>query len=181
MTDEEDALRSFITATGGGTGKYKSKINEKRNDSKIFDQHTYCIGEKCGFGRLAFPMADNDYKLYLRIPQKADPMMVLYFMNTVWNLPSPKLLIGITGGALDFKISPELESVLNEIMHITRETEAWIITGGTRGGIMKRFGKFLIETAFQFSSSQMFSHYYGRASTLSIRRKYSLDRHHYVG
>ncbi len=67
-------------------------------------------------------------------------------MRTVWNLPSPKLLLGITGGAVDFKPSQELESALNEIMNITRETDAWIVTGGTRGGIMKYFGRLLLST-----------------------------------
>ncbi len=140
---------AFIMETGGGKGVYSykaSKIKGQRHEDMIFDQHEVCDSRKqnkCGFGRLKFDATKDDPKLYLRIQKTSDPNMVLYFMQTVWNLPSPKLLIGITGGANDFKISPELESILNELMHITRENDAWILTGGTRGGIMKYFGKFL--------------------------------------
>jgi hypothetical protein len=143
----DDAQEAFIKESGGGKGlySYKSGINGQRNDEKLFDQRDLCDKQeqnKCGFGRLKFDSTEDDFKLYLRIQNNSDPNMVLYFMHTVWNLPIPKLLIGITGGANDFKISQDIESILNELMHITRENEAWILTGGTRGGIMKYFGRF---------------------------------------
>jgi hypothetical protein len=141
---EEQAIKDFVEATGGGKGEYKPKRNRQRNDDKIFHQLSCSSSiQPCGFGRIKFHATeDDDFKLYLRFPHTSDPKLVLYFMQTVWNLPSPKLIIGITGGAIDFTISPDLEVVLNELMQITRETDAWIITGGTRGGIMKYFGKF---------------------------------------
>jgi hypothetical protein len=143
---DQEALFAFIKATGGGKGAYKQKSKSKKRDDKIFDQSEPCGSDKSGlgFGRLNFPGTDHEFKHYLRIPHTSDPRMVLCFMRTVWNLPSPKLIIGITGGAVDFKIRQELEVVLNEVMQITRETDAWIITGGTRGGIMKYFGRFLM-------------------------------------
>ena len=136
----EDAICDFIRATGGGSGRYNKNSKGQRNDDKIFDQKEHCCSD-CGFGRLSFNPADDDFKLYIRIPHKSDPKMVLYFIQTVWNLPSPKLIIGITGGAKESKISPELEMLLNEIMQISRETDAWIVSGGTRGGILKYFGR----------------------------------------
>jgi hypothetical protein len=160
MNDDQEA---FIMETGGGKGIYvykESKIKGQRNIEKIFNQSEHCDSlkqNKCGFGRLKFNATMDDYKLYLRVQKNSDPNMVLYFMQTVWNLPSPKLLIGITGGAKDFKISPELESILNELMHITRENEAWILTGGTRGGIMKYFGMFLLRS-YSIPSPQIYFH-----------------------
>jgi hypothetical protein len=50
------------------------------------------------------------------------------------------LIIGITGGARDFPVSPELEQVLNDLIQVARKTEAWLISGGTSGGIMKYIG-----------------------------------------
>ena len=67
--------------------------------------------------------------------------MAVLFVETVWNLPRPDLIMNITGGAMDFPISTELQHVLNDLMDISRNTNAWIITGGTRAGIMKYFGK----------------------------------------
>jgi hypothetical protein len=145
MFEDWTALESFLKETGGGKGIYykKSRLIEGQinNDLYVFEQLQTC-SEKCGFGRLDFQTTDNDYKLYLRIQDKSDPMLVLFFMKTVWNLSFPKLIIGITGGANDFEISPELEMVLNELMQITQESDAWIVTGGTRGGIMKYLGMF---------------------------------------
>jgi hypothetical protein len=74
--------------------------------------------------------------------------MVLHFVESVWNLPRPKLLVGITGGAVDFPIPADLESVLNDLMQIALDTDAWIFTGGTRGGIMKFFGDHLLERTY---------------------------------
>jgi hypothetical protein len=150
-SEEQQALEKFIMETGGGKGKYRDKYStrgRRNDDTKLFDQHSPLEGSKektCGYGRLKFDATKDDFKLYLRIQHDSDPKMVLYFMQTVWNLPSPKLIIGITGGAKDFKISPDLEMILNELMLITRENDAWIITGGTRGGIMKYFGRFVGE------------------------------------
>jgi hypothetical protein len=137
-----EAILEFIKATGGGKGKYSYDSKGQTNEDRIFYQDEHCGSERCGFGRLHFHATGDDFKLFLRIPHTSDPRMVLHFMQTVWNLPSPKLIIGITGGAKEFNISPELEIALGDLMHITQETDAWIVTGGTSGGIMKHFGMF---------------------------------------
>ena len=169
---EED----FVRATGGGKGAYhllpKGAESEKK---KIFRQQDWSQGASLGYGRISFAAPANDPKLYLRIPHTADSNMVLHFVESVWNLPRPKLLVGITGGAVDFHISGELESVLNQLMQIALDTDAWIFTGGTRGGIMKYFGAiiFLIVAFCSFRVIIMFAH---RSSPISFWGEYSLDR-----
>ena len=142
----------FVKATGGGKGVYEPLTHGART-RKIFYQQELCedlsgknAGDEknprgLGFGRISFTSSSNDPKLYLRIPHTSSPKDVLHFVETVWNLPRPKLLVGITGGAGDFPISAELQSVLDDLMQIALDTDAWIFTGGTRGGIMKYFGE----------------------------------------
>jgi hypothetical protein len=72
--------------------------------------------------------------------------MLVHFVENVWNIPRPKLLIGITGGAVDFPVSEDLDKILNELMQIARQNDAWIITGGTRVGIMKYIGRSLVQS-----------------------------------
>ena len=172
----EPVEEDFVRATGGGKGTYhplpKGAESEKK---KIFRQQEWSQGASLGYGRISFAATANDPKLYLRIPHTADSNMVLHFVESVWNLPRPKLLVGITGGAVDFHISGELESVLNQLMQIALDTDAWIFTGGTRGGIMKYFGAiiFLIVAFCSFRVIIMFAH---RSSPISFWGEYSLDR-----
>jgi hypothetical protein len=144
--------KTFVKATGGGYGEYLS-LDDTVDDTKdktqfIFHQYQLTQVHKqpskhdtgIGFGRISFQSAPSVPKLYLRVPIETDPDMLLDFMDMVWNLPRPKLIIGITGGARDFPVSPELEQVLNDLIQVARKTEAWLISGGTSGGIMKYIG-----------------------------------------
>ncbi len=70
----------------------------------------------------------------------SDPRLILHLVETVWNLARPKLLVSITGGDVDFKIPPDLELVLSDLMRFARRTDAWLTTGRTYGGIIKYFG-----------------------------------------
>jgi hypothetical protein len=103
-----------------------------------------------GFGRIAFPECSTP-SLYLRVPWKikdasgseivsTHPQALLYFIENVWKLPRPRLLISITGGAVDFPMDPHKEAVLEQLMDTARRTNAWLVTGGSRAGIMKYVG-----------------------------------------
>ena len=89
---------------------------------------------------------------YLRIPLKGDyscrgtipsasAMAALYYVENVWELPRPKLLISVTGGAQDFAMNRAKENVFYKLMEAARQTDAWIVTGGTDAGIMKHVGE----------------------------------------
>ena len=83
-------------------------------------------------------------RLYIRVPGNSNPNHLLYFMENVWKLPQPKLLIGITGGADNFAITEDLEVFLSDLVSMARHSNAWIITGGTHAGIMKYLGNSVV-------------------------------------
>ena len=108
-----------------------------------------------GFGRIEFEGQEGHLMPYVRIPWKglnliscketelsAIAMAALCYVENVWELPRPKLLISITGGAQDFNMNRSKENVLYKLMETARKTSAWIITGGTEAGIMKYVGMY---------------------------------------
>ena len=161
---------SFVKTTGGGCGEYcperraedKSHVNHRNRVRYVFRQHQ--LTERCfnnqgntselstrreksendsgvGFGRISFHDAPASLaKHYIRVPNTSDPQMLMYFVENVWSLPRPKLVISISGGTEDFRITPELEQLLNDLMQIARKSNAWLITGGTKAGILKHCG-----------------------------------------
>jgi hypothetical protein len=68
---------------------------------------------------------------------------LLFYVENVWGLQRPKLLVSITGGALDFEMDSDKENVLFQLMEAARKTQAWLVTGGTNAGIMKYVGMFI--------------------------------------
>ena len=49
-----------------------------------------------------------------------------------WSLPTPNLLISVTGGAKDFQVAPELLSEFKRgLIKAAKSTNAWVVTGGT--------------------------------------------------
>ena len=151
--DEEEELqayiRTFVYATGGGEGYYEDPASGI--GAKTFHQNTNAMsGHNClGFGRLRFPKQDLPAS-YIRVPWKmktggtelchTHPQVLLYYMENVWNLQRPRMLISITGGAVDFPMNEEKERVLYKLLEAARHTDAWLVTGGSNSGIMKYVG-----------------------------------------
>lgn len=152
--------KSFVLATGGGIGQFENQDEGRQNDkvSAFRQQSNAMSGSNClGFGRIKF--ADQDLPAnYVRVPWKlkstgqssgidifhTHPQMLLYYVENVWNLQRPRILISITGGAVDFTMSEDKERVLYELMSAANHTDAWLVTGGSNSGIMKYVGQFLI-------------------------------------
>ena len=153
--DEELELQAyvgtFVHATGGGEGYYEDPPSGF--GAKTFHQNTDALsGNNClGFGRLRFPKQDLPAN-YIRVPWKmktsgpelchTHPQVLLYYIENVWNLQRPRMLISITGGAVDFPMNEEKERVLYKLLEAARHTDAWLVTGGSNSGIMKYVGKF---------------------------------------
>jgi hypothetical protein len=148
--------KSFVLATGGGSGQYDCQNTEDhRNKVDVFRQQGNAIsGNDClGFGRVKFPDQDLPAN-YVRVPWKlkstgqsigidvfhTHPQLLLYYVENVWNLQRPRILISITGGAVDFPMSEDKERVLYELMSAANHTDAWLVTGGSNSGIMKYVG-----------------------------------------
>ena len=167
---DEISLCSFVRATGGGRGEMDSAFDISNPiEKRAFNQREKCAtilsdcdnanskdqkqNEILGFGRIAFPES-NAHSLYVRVPWKlkgasgseilsTHPQALLFFIENVWKLPRPRLLISITGGAVDFPMDPHKEAVLEQLMDTARRTNAWLVTGGSRAGIMKYVGKLI--------------------------------------
>ena len=151
LTREE--VENFVKVTGGGKGYYSSGSRES-----FFNQTERCSRpaglldrQGLGFGRIEFP-EDKDPKPFIRVPWNTnrdsistDPRLLLDFVERVWGLERPNLVVSITGGALDMKTSDELQLVLLDLVSFARKTSAWLTTGGTNGGIMKLIGELLTE------------------------------------
>jgi hypothetical protein len=145
MPPDRREVQEFVNATGGGMGKISNGYFRQSKPTKSE------IPEfQLGFGRIKFPHLEQP-ACYVKVPWKypragsedttsAHPQMLLHFVENVWNLPRPKLLISITGGALDFPLRGD--DVLHKLMEAARSTDAWLVTGGTNVGIMKYVGKF---------------------------------------
>ena len=107
------------------------------------------VNQGLGFGRIHFKQDENDPKPYIRVPwfskeeksMGTDHRLLLHFVEAVWGLERPNLVLSITGGATDsLENSDELQHVLLDLMSFARNTSAWLTTGGTHGGIMKLIG-----------------------------------------
>jgi hypothetical protein len=147
----EKEVENFIRATGGGKGCYVSDSDDK--DIEFFNQTERCKlpdpeKQGLGFGRIRFTQ-DPDPKPYIRVPWNpnkpelsTDPRLLLHFVESVWGLQRPNLLVSITGGATDtLQNSDDLQLVLSDLVSFARRTSAWLTTGGTHAGIMKLVGK----------------------------------------
>ena len=136
----EEEVANFIRATGGGKGFY-----EKR----IFIQTEKCSRPSgvagIGFGRIKF-VEDNTSKPYIRVPlsrggEGVTSRLLLHFVQSVWELPRPNIVVSISGGAVDFPKSENLERVLHDLVSFAERSGVWIVTGGMHSGIMKYIGR----------------------------------------
>ena len=156
----EREVECFVRSTGGGKGRIV-KSNGRFHQTVLASSQTgpnKNRGMRLGFGRVAFPESDHS-ACYLRVPWNikdgdsiltSHPSMLLYFVENVWNLPRPRLLISITGGAMNFEMNAE--GILTQLMATARQTNAWLVTGGSNAGIMKYVGE--IEFFKSFYSKQ---------------------------
>ena len=67
-----------------------------------------------------------------------NPHLIRYYMERVWKLKRPGVIISVTGGAKSFDMrSEEKDELMKAIMDETRKLDVWFITGGTKSGIMQ--------------------------------------------
>ena len=75
-----------------------------------------------------------------------DPDKIVDYMVSVLGYELPRLIISVTGGAMDFELTRALEQTLKRGLRRAAEaTDAWVITGGTDCGIMKYVGQAMAE------------------------------------
>jgi transient receptor potential cation channel subfamily M protein 2 len=68
-------------------------------------------------------------------------MIKYLYSDTGFNLPEPKMILSITGGAKKFSIDKDTKRAFKlGLMKAAKTTKAWIISGGTNAGVMRLVG-----------------------------------------
>ena len=68
--------------------------------------------------------------------------LLRYFVDRVWALPRPDVIISVTGGAANFKLATDhKDKIMQGMFDGTRSLTPWFITGGTDAGIMRYVGE----------------------------------------
>ncbi len=70
-----------------------------------------------------------------------ESQIAVLFIEHVWGLKRPELVISITGSAEEFSMGEDREKVLDQLMETARCSSGWMVTGGTCAGIMKYVGR----------------------------------------
>jgi hypothetical protein len=73
---------------------------------------------------------------------KYNEHLMRFFVDKVWSLPRPDVIISVAGGAKYFKLSAgHKDRIMKGMMEGTRNLKPWFITGGTDAGVMKYVGE----------------------------------------
>ncbi|CAF4333537.1 unnamed protein product [Adineta steineri] len=81
---------------------------------------------------------------YIRLNLETNAETVVKFMQQGWRLPTPDLIISITGGAKQFDMSARLRKIFQRgLVAAAVTTNAWLITAGTNTGVVKEVGEAL--------------------------------------
>ncbi|XP_061196286.1 transient receptor potential cation channel subfamily M member-like 2 [Saccostrea echinata] len=95
------------------------------------------------FGYINFQGYGNEIEAspYLRCEPDTKPEIIWDMMINQWHLEPPQLIISVTGGAQRFDLKRRMQETFKRgLMNAATSTCAWIITGGTRTGVMEFVG-----------------------------------------
>eukprot|EP00736_Rhodelphis_marinus_P014547 Rmarinus@m.21391 len=96
------------------------------------------------FGEILFPGGGATGKgvPYVRVSDETDPRLLVELCANHWLLPTPGLLISVTGPLHDFDIADDLrQQLLTTLIRTASTTQAWIVTGGSDAGVPKFIGE----------------------------------------
>ncbi|XP_053733768.1 transient receptor potential cation channel subfamily M member 2-like [Synchiropus splendidus] len=94
------------------------------------------------FGDVTFGGSSPKLSKYVRVSADTDPEVLFQLLTEQWNLPPPKLLISVTGGAKNFSQRSSLKTMFHRgLIKVTQITGAWIMTDGTDTGVMRHGGR----------------------------------------
>ncbi|XP_046584536.1 transient receptor potential cation channel subfamily M member 2-like [Haliotis rubra] len=112
---------------------------------EIWNMKTHTVTKPCdSFGEILFRGFGHDVSNspYVRVDPITDLSDIWTILTDLWDLPIPKLIISVTGGAKRFDLKPRLRKLLKEgLCHAAASTGAWMITGGTSAGVMEFVGE----------------------------------------
>ncbi|XP_077980495.1 transient receptor potential cation channel subfamily M member-like 2 [Glandiceps talaboti] len=113
----------------------------------------YGVGDKeledCdSFGEINFIGFGHSSKSapYIRVDKNTKADILWDLLIDHWEMPTPKVLISVTGGAQDFFFKDRLKNLFNKGLYKAAvSTGGWIVTGGTGVGVMKKVGEAIKE------------------------------------
>ncbi|XP_021379559.1 transient receptor potential cation channel subfamily M member 1-like [Mizuhopecten yessoensis] len=139
---EPKIQENATTSSGKNAGKDFSNMDKGKH---VWHYHTHTIRKPCdSYGEIEFHGYGHDTESspYIRLANDTQPELVLDIILNYWKLPTPKLLISVTGGAKRFDMKPKLlEKFKRGLINAATSTGAWIITGGTHTGVMEIVGE----------------------------------------
>lgn len=102
---------------------------------------------------LIFPLLfKNDGRPYVRVSKLdclSNPDHLRDLLVEKWDLEPPRILLAVTGGAMDFDLPPRLdELIINGLAKAAASQSMWITTGGTNSGVMKYVGSAIAKSGF---------------------------------
>ena len=80
---------------------------------------------------------------FVRLSDETDPAVIVNLLFDRWNLKdrNPRVILSVTGGATAFNVSRDpLSKFRSGLVKIMESTDAWLVTGGTKTGVMKEVG-----------------------------------------
>ena len=123
---------------------YENSPNRRKSKSSGHEISTQVCGKLHYHG-----LDPSDYQSnYIKVDKNdcTERVLVNHVFRKRWKLKNPKLLISVTGSALNFQMKPNLRSVFRRgIAQAAKSTSAWILTGGTNAGVMKHVGQSIFE------------------------------------
>ena len=96
------------------------------------------------FGALRFRGIQAAPARWAAVSRCANAADVAALLNDTWQIPKPEVIISITGAASgDFPGWPSVAKDIFErgLSNALRATKAWIVSGGTNGGVMQLVGR----------------------------------------
>ncbi|CAF4299808.1 unnamed protein product, partial [Adineta steineri] len=102
--------------------------------------------QQYGFMKFDENELDSNTRLsqYIRLNLETNAETVVKFMQQGWRLPTPDLIISITGGAKHCDMSARLRKIFQRgLVAAAVTTNAWLITAGTNTGVVKEVGEAL--------------------------------------
>ncbi|KAJ8036475.1 Transient receptor potential cation channel subfamily M member 3 [Holothuria leucospilota] len=125
--------------------KYQTNVQPKvkwKAETHTQVSPTNAYGEIEFVGSAGSGQGQQKLRKFVRVEYKTPPKKLLNLIQRQWNLGQPKLLISVTGGALDFTLNSRLKDVFRKgLIKAALSTGAWIITGGSNSGVMRYVGE----------------------------------------
>ena len=137
-------IKNVLSSLGGGKVVPASGEEEKKEVEYVVG-----LGEKdykpplCGEIPFSTQVDSTSVAQFATVHNvKYNEHLMRFFVDKVWALPRPDVIISVAGGAKYFKLSAgHKDRIMKGMMEGTRNLKPWFITGGTDAGVMKYVGE----------------------------------------